>query len=618
MRKIITLVFFVFALNSNFAQTTLFFDNFESGTTQWALTGTWGLTELQSVSPTHSLTESPVGNYADGLNITATMVTGLDLSSYLGAEVSFWARYSIEQGFDYMYLQVSTNNGATWLTQEAFNAENVPWTQYTYDLGGFVGNSNVKIRFRFSSDGGYNVDGMYIDDFTVTGSTVDLSPPLIVHSGPEFYEGVIGDFIATTDISDISGIQSATLKYTVDGGSPISVAPTSVVGDVYTFTIPSTIPGSNIDYYIEATDNQSNTTVNAPVYSYISGTYIKYDDPNVDFVTNFGPLTGQFGAAVRMTVPAGNPGNLVTALIRNYTDVNRPNSDMEFHVWADNGGIPGADLITPFLVTPEATVSNTSPMTRIDLRPYFSQLSGLTGDFWIGFMVPQDTVWITIKQPGTALRSFYDNGSTWVVYTNTDFHFRCILGDQRNVPVELSAFSANVNNNNVVLNWTTETELNNQGFEVERKLTDGQFITIGHVQGHGTTTDRQQYSFTDKDVQAGSYSYRLKQIDYDGTFEYSNAIEVEVNSVVEFALGQNYPNPFNPTTTINFSLAEPTFVKLAIYNLLGEEVQVLKNENMNAGSYNVSFDAASLPSGLYLYKIETAQFSSVRKMMLMK
>ena len=121
---------------------------------------------------------------------------------------------------------------------------------------------------------------------------------------------------------------------------------------------------------------------------------------------------------------------------------------MEFHVWADNFGIPGADLITPFLVTPEATTTNTSPMTRIDLRPYFTQLSGLSGNFWIGFMVPQDTVWITIKQPGTALRSFYNDGITWVIYTNTDFHFRCILGDARNVPVELTSFSANVNNGN--------------------------------------------------------------------------------------------------------------------------------------------------------------------------
>jgi len=186
------------------------------------------------------------------------------------------------------------------------------------------------------------------------------------------------------------------------------------------------------------------------------------------------------------------------------------------------------------------------------------------------------------------------------------------------LPVELSSFSANVSNGNVLLNWTTETEINNQGFEVERRLTEGQFITIGHVNGNGTTAERKEYSFTDAGVQSGSYSYRLKQIDFGGAYEYSNEIFVDVTAPLEFALGQNYPNPFNPTTTINFSLAEPTFVKLAIYNLLGEELEVLKNEYMNAGNFNASFDAASLPSGMYLYKIETAQFSSVRKMMLMK
>ena len=186
------------------------------------------------------------------------------------------------------------------------------------------------------------------------------------------------------------------------------------------------------------------------------------------------------------------------------------------------------------------------------------------------------------------------------------------------VPVELSAFSANVSNGNVVLDWTTESELNNQGFEVERRTVEGQFVTIGSVQGNGTTTERKQYSYTDAGVETGNYYYRLKQIDFGGAYEYSDEIFVDITAPLEFALDQNYPNPFNPTTTINFSLAEPTFVKLAIYNLLGEEVEVLKNENMNAGSYNVSFDASSLPSGMYLYKVETAQFSSVKKMMLMK
>jgi hypothetical protein len=192
------------------------------------------------------------------------------------------------------------------------------------------------------------------------------------------------------------------------------------------------------------------------------------------------------------------------------------------------------------------------------------------------------------------------------------------LEDLNVVPVELSAFAANVNNGTVVLDWTTETELNNQGFEVQRRSSEGQFVTIGSVQGNGTTTERKQYSYTDAGIETGNYYYRLKQIDFGGAYEYSNEIFVDVTAPLAFALDQNYPNPFNPATTINFSLAEPSFVKLAVYNLLGEEVKVLKNEYMNAGAFNVSFDAASLPSGMYLYKIETAQYSSVRKMMLMK
>jgi len=185
------------------------------------------------------------------------------------------------------------------------------------------------------------------------------------------------------------------------------------------------------------------------------------------------------------------------------------------------------------------------------------------------------------------------------------------------LPVELTSFVANVSNGKVNLNWTTETELNNQGFEIQRRTVDGQFSSIGYVAGNGTTSETKHYSFSDA-AEVGEYFYRLKQIDFNGSFEYSNEVFADVITPLEFTLEQNYPNPFNPTTNISFSLAEPSFVKLAIYNTLGEEIQVLKNENMNAGSYDVSFDAVSLPSGMYLYKIETEQFTSVRKMMLMK
>lgn len=190
--------------------------------------------------------------------------------------------------------------------------------------------------------------------------------------------------------------------------------------------------------------------------------------------------------------------------------------------------------------------------------------------------------------------------------------------DMNVVPVELSAFTANVNKNTVTLNWTTESELNNNGFEIQRKFADDQFITIGIVQGAGTTTKRNNYSYTDVDLVDGNYVYRLKQVDFSGAFEYSDEILVEINAPTVFGIEQNYPNPFNPTTNIKYSVTEPSFVKLAVYNMLGEEVSVLKNEYMTSGTFNATFDAASLPSGIYICKLETSYAVSAIKMMLMK
>ena len=136
------------------------------------------------------------------------------------------------------------------------------------------------------------------------------------------------------------------------------------------------------------------------------------------------------------------------------------------------------------------------------------------------------------------------------------------------VPVELTSFTASANGKEVTLNWSTATELNNQGFEVQRKFGQNDFVTIGSVKGHGTTTSPNQYSYVDKLVDAGKYFYRLKQIDFGGTFEYSNEIEVEVRVLDKFTLEQNYPNPFNPTTTIGYVLQEKSNAKLTLLNAI--------------------------------------------------
>jgi hypothetical protein len=190
------------------------------------------------------------------------------------------------------------------------------------------------------------------------------------------------------------------------------------------------------------------------------------------------------------------------------------------------------------------------------------------------------------------------------------------------VPVELTSFAANAAGRNVELNWTTATETNNQGFHIERS-NGGEFEAVGFVAGHGTTTETRTYVYTDKNIPAGSYSYRLKQVDYDGTFEYSDVVEVEVGVPAEFALDQNYPNPFNPSTKINFRLAADSKVSLKVFDVLGQEVMTLINNEMTAGSHQVEFDAVNLNSGVYFYKLEATgnngtNFSDVKKMILTK
>jgi hypothetical protein len=191
------------------------------------------------------------------------------------------------------------------------------------------------------------------------------------------------------------------------------------------------------------------------------------------------------------------------------------------------------------------------------------------------------------------------------------------------IPVELTSFTASVTGNNVTLDWETATEVNNSGFAIERKSANSEFIQIGFVPGFGTTAEPKAYTFTDNSLLPGAYSYRLKQIDFDGTFEYSDIVEVEVLTPDEFALAQNYPNPFNPSTKITFALAVDSKVSLKIFDVLGQEVTTLVNQDLTAGVHNYEFNALSINSGVYFYKIEATgvngtEFVDVKKMILLK
>jgi len=213
---------------------------------------------------------------------------------------------------------------------------------------------------------------------------------------------------------------------------------------------------------------------------------------------------------------------------------------------------------------------------------------------------------------------YIDN--TGVVWVGEDTGGKKVFWDTfEEIPVELISFIALVDLNNVTLTWSTATETNNRGFEIERKSADYNWEKIGFVNGNGTTTNISSYSYQDRNTVSGKYYYRLKQLDYDGSFSYSNEIEVDVNQLpTEFALHQNYPNPFNPVTTISYQLSAASNISLQLFDVLGNEVATLVNEPKEAGVYKVEFDASKLSSGVYFYKLQAGEFSFVKKLILTK
>jgi hypothetical protein len=347
--------------------------------------------------------------------------------------------------------------------------------------------------------------------------------------------------------------------------------------------------------------------LNEDTFGYSQGTTpsggVGFNGATVDFVAKF-------------TV---NTNVTVDQITVNFSTGGQP---YQVGIWDDDGvgGVPGTNLYT------SSSMTSTAGVTSIPVSPPVP----VNGSFFVGVKQTGTTNVSFAYQTESPIRSgvFYytspTGGTTWTDFAPASaFRFmiepRVVDGP---IPVELSSFTASVQEGNVTLNWSTASETNNKGFEVQRGI-NGVYTTLSFVEGKGTTTEIQRYMYVDAAVEEGNYTYRLKQIDYDGTFEYSNAVEAEVVQPKEYTLEQNYPNPFNPTTSINFSLASDSKVNLRIYDILGQEVVALLNTTMSAGRHKVNFDASTLNSGVYFYKLEAngidgSEFTSIKKMMLTK
>jgi len=193
------------------------------------------------------------------------------------------------------------------------------------------------------------------------------------------------------------------------------------------------------------------------------------------------------------------------------------------------------------------------------------------------------------------------------------------------VPVELTKFTAYADGDKVILNWSTATEVENYGFDIERSIDNKEWQKLGFIEGHGNSNSPKSYSFSDKNPIGGSkFKYRLKQIDIDGKFEYSDIVEVEIIPN-EFVLYQNYPNPFNSSTLIRYSLPHSSSVEIFVFNTIGEVIKREVIENQEAGNYVWRFNGIDLSSGTYFYRLQAVptgrqagSFVETKKMVLMK
>ena len=240
-----------------------------------------------------------------------------------------------------------------------------------------------------------------------------------------------------------------------------------------------------------------------------------------------------------------------------------------------------------------------------------------------GFVFPAtnpnwDFWWRTRLYAAPQTKIFYDPGGSSIEYTNVSYIKNI---PWPTVPVKLASFTASTfDKRDVRLTWTTAQELNNSGFDIERKTLEGQYSKVGFISGKGTTNSPTTYTFEDKKLNSGKYNYRLKQIDYNGNYEYFElSSSIEIGLPTKYDLSQNYPNPFNPSTKIDYDLPFDSHVSLKIYDMTGREVMsVINNEAQQAGFYTIQLNASNLASGTYFFRLVANDNIFTKRMVLLK
>jgi photosystem II stability/assembly factor-like uncharacterized protein len=506
-------------------------------------------------------------------------------------------------GGDFGIVAKSTDNGLTWSSNNFLLNTNI-----LFDVELAPGTNNLFAVGRQYSIGTRQV--FYSADYGTNWTTKDLGIDMNASS----------ICMVNSQIGYISGTNCQVLKTTDGGVNWFAVTqPTAGTNDIYTIDFVDENTGWVFINFSAVTGGSIFKTTNGGTSWTQQGSNITYSIYSADMVdANIGYLSvNSSGQPIYKTTNGGtNWFSVTTPLTGNIKCVKAVDA-ITVYIGASFGTVRMAK-----------TTNGGTNWTPVTLPVSFDVSS-------IDFM-DTDTGYVSGNTTTVVCRTT-NGGSSW---TFENLHLPTLVGvkvlpndiaftlgtfgsilryDPHGfVPVELISFNSSVSGNEVTLKWITATELNNSGFEIEKRSSSGDWQKIGFVAGSGTTTENRSYIFTDNALDPGTYYYRLKQIDYDGSFEYSDEIEIEVAVPFEFALEQNYPNPFNPTTKIKYSVPNDVLVNIAVYNVLGEKVADLVNTIQKTGNYEINFNANELATGLYLYRMEAGQFVSVKKMLLLK
>jgi len=568
------------------------------------------------------------GSKAWAINLTSTGFENLAISFYQKSRaqlVGVW-----EYGPRDFKLQYSTN-GSSWSdVSGASYALTTTWQEFEYTLPEECENqTTVYLRWIMTSNtsinGGAIATGglsdfadfyIYADEIPLPITDISLSNTTISSGQPS------GTTVGTLSVTDANIWDTHTYSL-IAGTGDTHNSSFSIDGNALKTSAILT-PG-NYSIRVKADDGTYSREEN---YTIIVSTYpiVTVGDPawNSDtWITRV-----QFGTIDKSSGMSGENNAL------GYSDFTSEITD------AEQGETIGltitANVVTSYTENIRVYFDWNQDYDLTDDGEHFDLLTGssATGELspTLSISIPADAA-----EGNTLMRVVVDNGNALALgvadYGEVEDYTINIGGA---LPVELITFTASVSNEKVTLNWNTATEVNNYGFEIERYAQSADrkgWETLGFIEGAGNSNSPKEYSFTDNTTAASTpLSYRLKQIDLDGSFKYSNEIEVNVENLpTEFALEQNYPNPFNPVTTIKYAIPTPPtssplvkgrtevgFVTLKVFNLLGQEVATLVNTQQPAGNYEVKFDASNLSSGIYLYKLQAGDFSSVKKLILMK